>query len=163
MGAGSRRLTMPRPGRRSSEEELMRSHQNVRAVLLAAFAAGAASPALAAVGPLPSTHNGNVAYVTGGFGSNERHALEKTAKDYNLEITNAIKDGEMTAGTDLAIQSAKGRSVLRVADTGPLFYAKLPPGRYTIHATNGKENRVRDVSISAKRPADIHLIWHQMG
>jgi hypothetical protein len=44
----------------------------------------------------------------------------------------------------------------------PLFYAQLPPGDYVIHATYNGAQRVRDVSITGKRPSDIHLIWPEI-
>jgi hypothetical protein len=141
----------------------MRSCQSFGAALLAAMAVGVVFPAFADVGALKPVHSGQITYVTGGYGEGEQHSLEADAKDYNLAITNAIKNGEFTAGTDLAIQSTTGRSLLRVNDTGPLFYAKLPPGRYVVRAMNGTEKRVRDVTIAANQPSDLHLIWHQAG
>jgi len=141
----------------------MRSRQTLHSLLIAALAAGLAIPAFADDAGLQPVHSGNITYVTGGFGQSEQHALKAAAKDYNLEITNAIKSGAFTSGTNLLIQSAKGDKVLSVSDTGPLFYAKLPPGRYTIHAINGDETRVRDVTIGERKSADLHLIWHQVG
>jgi len=142
----------------------MFSHHKMQAALAAVvMAAGFAAPAVAA-GTLPRpVHRGDVTYISGGFGQGEQHALEAAAKKYNLEITNADKKGEFTAGANLVIRSKSGRDVLRASNTGPLFYAKLPPGNYTIQATSGGQKRVRHVKIAAKGSTDVHLIWPQLG
>jgi hypothetical protein len=142
----------------------MLSHQKMPAVLLAAIMTTALSaPALAgAMMPKP-VHQGDVTYVSGGIGLDEQHALEAAARNYNLEITNADRKGEFTVGTNLVIKNKSGHDMLRATDTGPLFYAKLPPGAYTIQATSGDQQRVRHVTIAAKGATDVHLIWPQTG
>ena len=84
-------------------------------------------------GPMP-VHRGQISYITGGIGEDEEDAMKAAAGDYNLLISNAEKDGEFTAGTNLVIRDAKGNEVLRARNTGPLFYAQLPPGRYVVDA-----------------------------
>lgn len=141
----------------------MASQRNMQGAVLAAIMATALSiPAFADEMPQP-VHQGDVTYLSGGIGSGEQHALEAAARNYNLEITNADRKGEFTAGTNLVIKSRSGHDVLRATDTGPLFYAKLPPGEYTIQATSGDQQRVRHVKIAAKGSTDVHLIWPQVG
>ena len=142
----------------------MLSHQKMPAALLAAIMATALSaPALAgAMMPKP-VHQGDATYISGGIGLDEQHALEAAARNYNLEITNADRKGEFTDGINLVIKNKSGHDMLRATDTGPLFYAKLPPGGYTIQATSGDQQRVRHVTIAAKGATDVHLIWPQMG
>lgn len=142
----------------------MSSHHKVQGALLAAILATALSaPALAdEMMPRP-VHKGDVTYISGGIGLGEQHALEAAARNYNLEITNADRKGEFTAGTNLVIKTNSGRDVLRASDTGPLFYAKLPPGQYTIQAKSGDQRRVRHVTVAARGSTDVHLIWPQVG
>jgi hypothetical protein len=128
-------------------------------VFAVAFAVGCAAPAFAGAMPPQPIHQGQASYITGGIGEDEQQAIEASARDYNLLISNAEKDGEFTAGTDFTITNRHGQEVLRAHDTGPLFYAQLPPGDYVIHATYNGAQRVRDVSITGKSPSDIHLIW----
>jgi hypothetical protein len=133
------------------------------AVLAAALSAGFAAPTFAGVALPQPVHTRNVTYISGGIGLGEQQALEAQAKNYDLAITNANKAGDFTTGTRLVIAGKKGRDVLRVAGTGPLFYAKLPPGDYTIRAMNDGQYRTRAVKISAGTTTDVHLIWPQMG
>jgi hypothetical protein len=120
-----------------------------------------AAPAFADM-PQPM-HQGKIAYVTGGIGHAEQQALKAEARDYNLAVTNADKEGAFTTGTALVIRAKDGRDVLRVDHTGPLFYAKLPAGDYVLHATNSGQNLTRDIRIAPAHAADIHLIWPQQG
>jgi len=142
----------------------MTSHQKMPRALLAAIMATALSaPALADEMMPQPVHQGDVTYISGGVGLGEQHALEAAARNYNLEITNADRKGEFTAGTNLVIQSNSGHDMIKATNTGPLFYAKLPPGEYTIQATSGHQRRVRHVKIAAKGSTDVHLIWPQVG
>jgi hypothetical protein len=128
------------------------------ALLVAVLAASAFGTALADAPPQP-VRQGDVTYVSGGIGWDEQEALKATAKDYNLIISNADKAGEYTSNVDLRISGKGGQDVLHVAGTGPLFYAKLPPGTYRIAATLQGAERVRDVTVGADRATDIHFIW----
>ena len=106
---------------------------------------------------------GDVTYISGGIGVTEQRALESQARNYDLAITNANNAGDFTVGTALVIQSKNGKDILRVGGTGPLFYAKLPPGEYVIHASNDGQKRMRDVKIASGCTLDVHLIWPQKG
>lgn len=142
----------------------MRPHRRIQGTMFATLLGTALSTSALAQTTLPQpVHRGDLTYVTGGVGLTEQHVLEANAKDYNLAITNSNKAGDFTVGTDLIIKNTQGHEVLRVADSGPLFYAKLPPGDYMIQATNEGQHRARDVKIGAKRTTDVHLIWPQMG
>lgn len=148
----------------------MTSNRQIRrGILAAATVLAMAGPAFALStqpqAPLLSRpmHQGAIAYISGGIGRNEQRALEASAKSYNLAITNANRQGDFTADTHLVIERKSGRNILDVKDTGPLFYAKLPSGRYVIHASNAGVNIVRHVRISANHAAEVHLIWPQMG
>jgi len=130
-------------------------------LLTGAMLAGFGVTALADTMMPQPMHEGSVAYISGGIGSDEQKALEASAGNYNLEITNANKAGQFTTDTNLVITSKNGREMIRVDNTGPLFYAKLPSGEYVIRAANGGQHEVRDVKISARKPADLHMIWKQ--
>jgi hypothetical protein len=141
----------------------MHSNYAIRSGILAAVVAiGYAAPVFAApTVPMP-VHQGHITYITGGIGDDEQQAMEASAHDYNLLISNAEKDGSFTAGTNLVIRDAKGQEVLQTHNTGPLFYAQLPPGDYVVDATFNGVERVRDVSVKGSHPAELHLIWPQM-
>ncbi len=102
---------------------------------------------------------GKITYTTGGYGLNERLALEATAKKYDLIISNADKKGEFTANTKIVITNKDNHQMLTVNDAGPLFYAKLPPGTYLLKAANGEKKVERKISIVGKKQDKIYLVW----
>lgn len=82
----------------------------------------------------PKEQNG-VSYISGGVGTDEQNAMQALRADYNLRLTFATKQtGAYRSDVQLDIADAKGVSVLSVASTGPMFFAKLPPGTYRISA-----------------------------
>ena len=130
-------------------------------LLAATVAVGCGIGSLGAYAQPVPVHRGEVTYLTGGIGADEEDAMKAAASNYNLLISNAERDGEFTAGTDLVIRDAKGREVLSARNTGPLFYAQLPAGRYIVDATYNGVERVRSITVGGRNPADIHLIWPQ--
>jgi hypothetical protein len=143
----------------------MNTPNKVRSVLLAGALMVLAVPAFAAdenLLPLPQpVHEGNVTYISGGIGADEEAALKSEAKDYNLLISNADKDGNFTLSDNVVIKAHNGHELVKAENVGPLFYAKLPPGAYTVTATNGDQREVRNVKISANKEDSLHLIWGQ--
>lgn len=123
-----------------------------------ALAMSSALPAMADNLPQP-VQQGKITYVTGGVGQDERQALEKTAKNYNLRITNADKKGKLTTQDHLVIRSSDGKTEITMSGTDPLFYAALPAGSYKIDATNGSQEQQRHIKIEHGKPVMIHFIW----
>src|SRR4051812_32261932 len=75
-----------------------------------------------------------IAYVTGGIGTDERQALNQMEKDFNLKLLFTEPDGHFISDTSVAIMNASGKRVLS-EPAGPVFLAKLPPGTYTVEST----------------------------
>ncbi len=138
----------------------MLSRYGVRIALLAASVTMSCAPAFAQALPRPHDQGG-ITYITGGIGDTERNALEASKRDYNLHITDSEKDGAFMAGIDLVIQARGGREILQVHNTGPLFYAQLPPGDYTIHAAYKGVQLVKEAKIGDKGGSEIQLVWPQ--
>jgi hypothetical protein len=105
---------------------------------------------------------GGITYVSGGIGDGEEDALKSVAHNYNLQITNTTPSGAYTADTNLVIEGRNGSQVIKVNDAGPLFYARLPAGTYTVKAWSDEgQKTVRRVHISGKKPVDMHLVWQE--
>jgi hypothetical protein len=128
-----------------------------------AFAAAAVvlavslSPAAFAA-PTPQQQNG-IAYINGGVGQEEQTALKSQRADYNLLLTFATRQsGAYRSDVQLDITDAKGASLLSVANTGPMFFAKLPPGTYRISAAAEGKTFKRTVKVGGA-PKDITLHW----
>ena len=106
-----------------------------RALANAALAlALAASLTPATVAAQPKEQNG-VTYINGGVGTDEQNAMRALRADYNLQLTFATrKTGAYRTDVQLDIVDTRGASVLSVANAGPMFFARLPPGTYRISA-----------------------------
>jgi hypothetical protein len=83
----------------------------------------------------PQQQNG-VSYINGGVGHDEQNAMRALRADYNLQLTFATRQtGAYRSDVQLDILDAKGAGVLSVANTGPMFFARLPAGTYRISAS----------------------------
>ena len=129
----------------------------IPAVLLVAIVTVAGAPYAAAAPALEVKKSGDIQYVTGGVGDEEQKALKET-KDFNLEVTVAVSAGNYLSDVDIALVKA-GTEVLRAKTDGPMFLAKVPPGRYEVRATaNGKtQSKTVDVGASGRASATFHL------
>ncbi|MGH8385834.1 MAG: carboxypeptidase regulatory-like domain-containing protein [Pseudomonas sp.] len=102
-----------------------------------------------------------VAYLSGGIGEDESKAIQQTT-GYNLHMTFSTGPGnEYVPDVSVVVQKAPGQTVLNLSQAGPLVYAQLPPGKYTVVATrNGVERHdTADVGSGAAR----NLVFHWNG
>ncbi|WP_085631967.1 MULTISPECIES: hypothetical protein [unclassified Pseudomonas] len=97
-------------------------------------------------------------YLSGGIGLDESRAIQQSA-GYNLHMTFAVGVQNLyTSDVDVVIQKATGQPVLSLNQIGPLLYAQLPPGKYTVVATRNGEVR-RDMADIGNGPAR-NLVFH---
>lgn len=123
----------------------MRKSASLWAAMLAA--------ALPAYGQPPALQQqGDVRWVCGGVGADERRALDALRPQANLEIVFASdKRGGYIAGADLAVLRGKAETpVLRITSDGPLCLLHAPPGPYTLRARVGSAERSRTVRVPDK-------------
>ncbi len=128
---------------------------NAPAIHIEEPAAGAAMNAPASI-PQPQQENG-ITFVSGGAGKDERQALEATGRAYNLKLTVATPDGKMVAPDTLKISDQAGKALLVTTPKGPLFFAKLPPGAYSVVATTAGQDVTRAVTVSSQGQEAITL------
>lgn len=106
----------------------------------------------------PQQQNG-VAYVNGGVGQEEQAAMRAQRADFNLLLTFATKEsGAFRSDVQLDIADAKGAALLSVANTGPMFYARLAPGTYRISAAAEGKTFRRTVQVG-NAPRELTLHW----
>ncbi|HTN72290.1 MAG TPA: carboxypeptidase regulatory-like domain-containing protein [Methylomirabilota bacterium] len=110
--------------------------------------------------PLQVKTYGNIPYVSGGVGIEERDRLIATSHGDNLRLSFAMQNGEYLGGAEVIIKNDRGNEILQAAADGPLFFAKLPAGMYTIEATTMGETLTRTVNIPTKGQAPIFFTWH---
>lgn len=126
-------------------------------VLATALATGWCGSALADV--TPQVQDG-IPYISGGVGSDETQAMRDARTAYNVLMTFAIKDsGEYQADVDLKISGKDGKAVAAFKGVGPLLYAKLAPGRYTIEATARGKTVTQAATVGSGGASDLHFYW----
>jgi hypothetical protein len=108
---------------------------------------------------VPQQQNG-ITYVNGGVGQEEQSAMRARRADYNLQLTFATsKTGAYRSDVQLDIADAKGDNLLSASNTGPMFFAKLPPGTYRISAAAEGKTFKRTVKIGANGAREMTLHW----
>lgn len=131
----------------------------VLAVCLAPAAAFAQVGSIAPAAPTPQQQNG-ITYVNGGVGQEEQSAMRAQRSDYNLQLTFATNQtGAYRSDVQLDITDAKGNNLVSAANTGPMFFAKLPPGTYHISAAAEGKTFKRTVKIGARGGKEMVLHW----
>jgi hypothetical protein len=125
------------------------------------FTMGAASSVYAQdAAQLPQVQtSGEVAYVSGGIGLEERARLRSLAVDDNLELSFAMENGHYLGAAEVSIKDNNGKEVLEAVSDGPLFFAKLPAGRYVIEATAMGKTITRAVNVASKGQTQIFFSW----
>ncbi|MFS2106488.1 hypothetical protein [Ralstonia sp. Ralssp135] len=102
-------------------------------VLAASAHAGAVGPDAAAA-PEVRVQN-EIAYVSGGVGSDERDTMHAMASRFNVRLNVvSARTGEALSDVDVSVADDHGKLRLRVRTEGPLLYMRLPRGRYQITA-----------------------------
>lgn len=107
---------------------------------------------------LPQQKVGDITYITGGIGDEERAALSAAKKDYNVYIMSSNKNGTFIGDEEITIRDAKGSVLLNVA-AGPLLYLKLPSGAYSLEAMKGEETKKQKITIGTKGASNIQFSW----
>jgi predicted membrane-bound mannosyltransferase len=116
------------------------------------------TPAAVLAAVTPQQQNG-ITYVNGGVGEEEQGAMKAQRADYNLLLTFATQQsGAYRSGVQLDIMDAKGTNLLSVPNTGPMFFAKLPPGTYRISAAADGKTFKRTVKVG-NAPKEVILHW----
>jgi len=100
----------------------------------------------------------SISYLQGGIGEGELEAMALVQKDYSLHITHADSKGHYVGEVRLTVTDGRRQQLLDVTG-GPVFYIKLPKGRYVIETTMYGEIKRKTVSISGTAPQTLRFIW----
>ncbi len=94
--------------------------------------------------------SGDISYVSGGVGEGSLERLGALEMDFNVKMVFALQNGEYLSDVKVVIADAVGKTLLEAMSEGPVFLAKVPPGRYELRATYGDLTRMQRVRIGAK-------------
>ncbi len=110
--------------------------------------------------PEVQTYNG-IPYMSGGFGLEERTELRAMSKSDNLELSFALKNKDYLSGADVLVKNDQGKDILKAVSDGPLFFTKLPAGKYTIEATAEGRTKEQVAQVPAKGQTRIYFAWRE--
>jgi hypothetical protein len=85
----------------------------------------------------PEQNYQGILYRTGGFGSDEREALNTACRALSVKILFAHKgEGDFVAGVAVLVTDPHGKKVFEAKDTGPVLCVDLPKGgKFKVEAT----------------------------
>ena len=96
------------------------------------------------------------AYVSGGVGSDELHALHARRDQFSLWVVTAARpSGAYLADVRVQVTDAQHTVVFDQRLAGPWLFIELPPGRYEIQATHKSETQTK---VTAIHPGDHHQV-----
>ena len=105
------------------------------ATVLASFS----SLSFAESGLVKQTTATGIEYIYGGIGEGPQKSMQEIRKDYNFRLTFARPhSGAYLADVKVVLENTKSHEkTIDVVSGGPLFFAKLPEGKYKVVATFG--------------------------
>jgi hypothetical protein len=131
-------------------------------VCVAAFGLAQQEDQPGAGGALPEalTQNG-ISYMCGGVGSDEAESMKHAAKQHDLMLTFATREGHFLSDVNVEIDDARGRALLNTTCGGPIMLVDMPKGgRYRVRAElNGmQESGTVDIRPRVKGKL-LALVW----
>lgn len=103
---------------------------------------------------------GEVKYVSGGVGLEEREYLKSVQSNYNLKLVFAVKTKEYLSDVRVVIQDPKGKTYLNTTSDGPWMLIKVPEGSYIVQATVSGETLAEKRKVG-KGLQVINFHWKQ--
>ncbi|WP_295403334.1 carboxypeptidase regulatory-like domain-containing protein [uncultured Thiocystis sp.] len=101
-----------------------------------------------------------IPYTSGGVGVSERDELARVKSQYNLRLLFAVRgSGEYLSNVQVQIDEVGGQHRLTAVSKGPFFYARLPPGRYTLTLDRAGQVQTRRVTLSARGAVNQSFYW----
>jgi hypothetical protein len=109
--------------------------------------------------PIQPKQYGNIPYISGGVGLDEREALSQMARDYDLKLSFALTGGNYLGDVAVEVRDTGGRMVLEAVSEGPWFFTKLPPGRYTVSVRVTGKTQQKTVQVSGRGQTVLNFFW----
>ncbi|ATG90119.1 hypothetical protein [Methylomonas koyamae] len=103
---------------------------------------------------------GDINFVSGGVGGDERDAMHAMRDEYNLNLLFSVAgSGEYLSDIKVCIKDAGGHNVLETVADGPMFYAKLKPGHYTVSADRDGKTLDKTFNVGGNRRTALSFAW----
>ena len=105
---------------------------------------------------------GEVSFVSGGVGGDERSAMQAIRADYNLSLLFSVQgSGEYLSDVKVSITDAKGNTLLETVSDGPMLLASLKPGHYNVSAELDGQVAHKKAMVGNKQRTSLSFIWPQ--
>ena len=105
---------------------------------------------------------GEVTFVSGGVGGDERNAMQAIRADYNLSLLFSVQgSGEYLSDVKVSITDSKGNTFLETVSDGPMLLASLKPGRYTVTADLDGQVAHKKAAVVGNKRTSLSFIWPQ--
>jgi hypothetical protein len=115
------------------------------------FALNASAFADEALPPIKVRHEGDINYVYGGMDELERKALGKLAERYQMQLSfSRAGSSEKVTGVKVTLIDYKGDRALEKVVDGPIFFANLPAGRWTVKAELDGETYDKTMDVNGR-------------
>jgi hypothetical protein len=153
-------LSLSRRGAQAQEVSPMRSH-SLTVIGLTLLLCGLRSADVTAQG-LDSSQvqmYQGIPSLSGGIGEEERETLRRLAREYNVQLIFAAKEGHYVAEVHVTIADERGSTVLEAVSEGPWLYTKLPAGTYTIMAQVNGQTQRRVVHVGQQHQTPPQFYW----
>jgi hypothetical protein len=115
--------------------------------------------ALADVSAVKQQMQGDIGYVSGGVGIDEKNAMEALRRDYNLHLIFAEGKGTYVSHVKVNIIDSDGHIILDTLADGPMLYVALKPGRYKVSAEVDGQVLERKATIGKTKAAALNFLW----
>jgi hypothetical protein len=104
---------------------------------------------------------GDVTFVSGGVGGDERNAMQAIRADYNLSLLFSVQGtGEYLSNVKVNITDASGNTLLETVADGPMLLASLKPGRYTVTVDlDGHIAHKKATIVGGNKRTSLSFIW----
>ncbi len=105
---------------------------------------------------------GDINFISGGVGGDERDEMRAISKDYNLNLLFSLEDsGEYLSDIKVRIKDTAGNSLLETVADGPMFFAKLKPGHYDLNVEQNGHSIEKSIVIDGRHRTRLSLSWPQ--
>lgn len=103
--------------------------------------------------------SGNVRWVTGGVGQQERQQIQTMAKDFNLSLLFSSTEGHFFGSAKVLITDSANNTVMDSQAKGPYFFVELPEGDYQVAATLFEQTQTKSLSMPATGRREMAFRW----
>ena len=102
---------------------------------------------------------GNIVYVSGGIGDEERDEIRARERNFNLKLLFSERNGSYLGDVDVALLNTKGATVFDVKSVGPFLLLRVPKGSYLVKASMNGQTQQRRLLIAAKGRQNADFRW----